>query len=73
MLAMGGGSDDDDQPMNFFEPISYKKLMRIISTCHPIDPDSKVRFGIKERVTVKDYRGKLSDACCFYAIGNQIK
>lgn len=73
MMAAAGGGDgsdsDDDKPKNFFEPISYSKLMRIIATYHPYDMESKQRYSIKDRVTIKDYEAKLSDACFCYALG----
>jgi hypothetical protein len=34
---LGGAEDDEDGPKNFFEPISYSKLQRVIGTHHPID------------------------------------
>ena len=68
MMAAGGDAADDDQPKNFFEPISYAKLMRVIATCHPYDTETKSRFNIKDRVTINDYNAKLSDACFCYVI-----
>ena len=69
-LMMGGGNGSDDEgPKNFFEPISYAKLMRVIAACHPYDTETKSRFNIKDRVTINDYTAKLSDACFCYAIG----
>ena len=70
---LGGGEEDEDAPKNFFEPISYSKLQRVIGTHHPIDQETKTRFSIKDRTTIKDYEAKLSDACFCYAIGLQIK
>ena len=66
---LGGGEEDEDAPKNFFEPISYSKLQRVIGTHHPIDQETKTRFSIKDRTTIKDYEAKLSDACFCYAIG----
>ena len=70
MMAAGGDAvGDDDQPKNFFEPISYAKLMRVIATCHPYDSETKSAFKMKDRVTINDYSAKLSDACFCYALG----
>lgn len=38
---LGAGDSDDEQPKNFFEPISYAKLMRVIGKYHPIDKEAK--------------------------------
>jgi hypothetical protein len=65
--------DEEDQGKMFWEPISYKKLMKLISTIHPVDPETKLRFSYKDRVTIKDYTSKLSDACFCYAIGQKLK
>ena len=73
MMAGGGDADDEDQPKNFFEPISYAKLMRVIATSHPYNNETKSRFNFKDRVTINDYSAKLSDACFCYAIGQNIK
>ena len=71
--AIGASVDEDeDQNKIFWEPISYKKLMKLISTLHPVDPMTKQRFSFKDRITIKDYRAKLSDACFCYAIGQKI-
>ena len=35
------GDFDEEQGLNFFEPISYKKLVRVIGQRHPIDPETK--------------------------------
>lgn len=59
--------------MNFFEPLSFKKLHRIISSLHPVDPETKERFKISDRITVKDYYAKLSDVCCCYALNQSIR
>ena len=59
--------------MNFFEPISYKKLVKIIGQRHPIDPDTKQRFSTKDRTTVREYNSKISDACFCYAAAQACK
>lgn len=68
-----GNSDDEDAPRNFFEPISYSKLQRVIATHHPVDKETKTRYSMKDRTTIKDYSAKLSDACFCYMIGKKIK
>jgi hypothetical protein len=65
----GGDDENEDSQKNFFEPISYRKLMKVVATLHPIDQETKTRFNIKDRVTIKDYEAKLSDACFCYALG----
>ena len=67
------GNFEDDEDINFFEPISYKKLEKIISQRHPVDPDLKTRFSMKDRITVNDYEAKLSDACFCYAATQYFK
>ena len=59
---LGKQVDDDD----FFEPLSYKKLKRMITENHPVDPDTKSKLSLTERITVKDYFPKIMDACCVY-------
>ena len=73
MMMQAGDGDDEDQPKNFFEPISYSKLMRVIATYHPYDHETKSRFNIKDRVTINDYSAKLSDACFCYVLAQNIK
>ena len=58
--------------MNFFEPLSFKKLQKVICTLHPVDPETKESFNISDRITVKDYYAKLSDICCCYALRQHI-
>ena len=70
---LGGADDDEDGPKNFFEPISYSKLQRVIGTYHPIDPETKTRFSMDDRITIKDYTAKLSDACFCYFLGQKLK
>lgn len=55
-----------------YEPLSHKKLVKIIEKFHPLDPETKKKFSVKDRVTVKDYCAKLSDACFCYAFGKFI-
>lgn len=52
--------------------MSYKGLIKDIEKNHPFDPDLKVRFGWKERLTVKDFEWKLVDALYFYSISQSI-
>lgn len=65
-MEMLGNFEDEDN-INFFEPISYKKLEKVISTRHPVDPETKSRFSLKDRITVSEYEAKVSDACFCYA------
>ena len=67
MENMGLGPIDEEE--EFFEPLSYKKLLKIIEKHHPVDPETKEKFSAQERVTVRDYGAKLSDACFCYAVG----
>lgn len=55
--------DNDDQSKVFWEPISYKKLMKMIATYHPVDRETKARLSYKDRVTIKDYLPKIFDLC----------
>jgi len=55
------------------EPPSYKKLLKTIAEKHPVDPTSKLKFSIKDRITVKDYDSKLSDLFYFYYTKKYIK
>ena len=70
-LAMKGEEIEDNE--NFFEPISYRKLIKMISTLHPVDHETKNRFAFGDRVEVKDYYAKLSDVCCCYAVTKYFK
>ena len=56
-------ADTDDQSKVFWEPISYKKLIKKIATYHPVDPETKERLSYKDRVTIKDYLPKIFDLC----------
>lgn len=56
--------EDEDE---FFEPLSYKKLIKVIEQNHPVDPETKEKFSAQDRITVKDYLAKMSDACFCYA------
>tara|TARA_B110000285_G_scaffold199696_1_gene233020 strand:+ start:451 stop:873 length:423 start_codon:yes stop_codon:yes gene_type:complete len=62
---MGVVEDEDTQKV-YFEPLSYRKLEKIICQLHPVDPETKERFNYKDRVTVDDYYPKISDMCCCY-------
>lgn len=66
-MEMLGNFEEGEDDINFFEPISYKKLERVISTRHPVDPETKKRFSLKDRITVIEYEAKVSDACFCYA------
>ena len=65
-MEMLGNFEEEDE-INFFEPISYAKLEKVISQRHPVDPETKSRFSIKDRITVMEYEVKLSDMCFCYA------
>ena len=65
--------NDDDKSKIFFEPLSYKKLMRVISLLHPINPETKSHFSAQDRITVKDYESKITDCFFCYAITQKIK
>ena len=41
---------DDD-----YELLSVKKLLKMIEKFHPVDPETKKKFSVKDRVTVKFY------------------
>ena len=53
---------------DFYQPISYKGLVRSISDNHPCDPDSLEQFPLDERITVKYYLAQLSDLCLCYEL-----
>ena len=71
MNRLKGANNED-----FYEPVSYKGLIKAIETHHPLDPDTKKKFNFDIRLTVRDYGAKLSDVCfCyqFYQFYRQIK
>jgi hypothetical protein len=35
-----GELDDEGEQLNFFEPISYKKLIKTYAKSHPVDPET---------------------------------
>ena len=59
---MGKGKGDMDE--EDLETLSYTKLEKMIVANHPCDPDTRQRFPIGTRVTVKDYFTKIFDVCC---------
>ena len=59
----------DSEEKQLYQPLSYKKLMKVICTMHPVDPDSKEKFDIRDRITVKDYYQKVTDFMQCYRIG----
>ena len=65
-MEMLGNFEEADE-LNFFEPISYAKLEKVISQRHPVDPETKSRFSFKDRITITEYEAKLSDLCFCYA------
>ena len=65
-MEMLGNFEEADE-LNFFEPISYAKLEKVISQRHPVDPETKSRFLFKDRITITEYEAKLSDLCFCYA------
>lgn len=71
-MLMKNNDGDGDDPLNFFEAISYEKLIKTISALHPVDPDTKKSFSFKDRVTVKDYNSKISDTCFCYQAQQQM-
>ena len=72
-MEMLGNFDEEEGELNFFEPISYSKLEKVISQRHPLDPETKDRFSVKDRVTVNEYEAKLSDMCYCYAANKFFK
>lgn len=52
---------DEDE----LETLSFKKLQKMITENHPCDPDTKQRFSLSSRITVRNYYKKLFDLCCF--------
>ena len=36
-------------------PPSYKKLLKSIERNHPVDPITKQKFSVRDRITVKNY------------------
>ena len=67
------GNFEEADELNFFEPISYSKLEKVISQRHPVDPETKSRFSFKDRITVLEYEAKVSDLCFCYAANLYIK
>jgi hypothetical protein len=47
--------------------------MKTIELYHPVDPESKEKFSVFDRITVKDYRAKLTDFCFCYQCGIECK
>jgi len=47
------------------DTLSYKKLIKLITENHPVDPDTKESFSIMDRITIKSYYSKLFDICGF--------
>ena len=60
--------EDDDGEKQFYQPLSYKKLMETIITMHPVDPATKEKFPYADRITVKDYFSKLTDVMGCYQV-----
>ena len=67
------GNFEEADELNFFEPISYAKLEKVISQRHPVDPETKSRFSFKDRITITEYEAKLSDLCFCYAANMYFK
>jgi hypothetical protein len=66
------GSSDSDASGNTSEDekahLSYRKLLNFVSQNHPVNPVTKRRFSLLDRLSVKDYGLKLLDCLCFYSI-----
>ena len=45
------------------DKLSYKKLMKMITTYHPCDPDTQRKFEYNDSVTIHNFGLKLMDAC----------
>jgi hypothetical protein len=45
------------------EKLSYEKLIKVIEIKHPCDPDTKQKFSISDRITIKNFGPKLMDIC----------
>ena len=69
----GGGEpapdDKKEQEEEENQQLSYKGLVKFISLHHPVNPISKEKFSVFQRITVRDYGFKMTDACGFYTIG----
>lgn len=67
------GSDKDrydsqeDEILNEHK-LSYKKLMDFIAFNHPVNPVTKQRFSIMDRMSIKDFGIKILDCCCFFRV-----
>ena len=48
------------------ERLSYEKLIKAIEIKHPCDPDTKQKFSISDRITIKNFGPKLMDI--FYCL-----
>lgn len=59
----------EEEEDEFYEPLSYNKLIKVVEMYHPVDPETKEKFSVFERITVKEYRAKLGDCCYCYALG----
>lgn len=55
--------EDDD-----YDPLSYKKLMKHIEHYHPRHPETKKKFSVCDRITLKDYNKRLFDPCLCYVV-----
>ena len=49
------GLDFQEDDEEYFEALSYKKLIKVIEQNHPVDPETKEKFSYSDRVTVADY------------------
>ena len=56
---------NDEMDEDELETLSFKKLQKMITENHPCDPDTKQRFPLSSRITVRNYYKKLFDLCCF--------
>jgi len=41
--------------------LSYKELMKMVQTYHPLDPLTLNHFGICDKTTIKEYGLKMTD------------
>lgn len=57
--------------------LSYKELMKMIQTYHPLDPIYQKNFSVFDKITIKDYGLKLTDCIgcrhCYSCVNTFIK
>ena len=55
----GKNIQKDDESV--YEPLSYKKVRKLIEESHPCDPHTRRSFALGDRITVRNFYLKLLD------------